>query len=209
MHGVGQQLRPILQHGFEVDQPGPLCRGHPFDRLLDPVVPLAGTGLEPTVPMRDRGHPANVDLRRRIGRSKTRDQGGVIRDELVPVIGPVPRVGVVDPEVDHHDVGPKSDRRGILVGFRIGIMAPVQERRAAAAEVPYVIPRAEHPSQHGRIAVSFAIVDQHAVRDAVPDARHPHRCRGIGGGSPGALCGRAYRRKAEENQANFFHRIDL
>ena len=139
MQRVGQQFGMAVERRMQVDEADVGGGGNLSDSLLDGRVPVARAGLETTMAMEDGCHRANPDFRLRIHGSKRVDQGAIVADEVVAVVRPVARVGVVQSEVDNHPVGLEIESFPIFINFRVGPMTAVEQRRTRVAEVPNVV----------------------------------------------------------------------
>ncbi len=114
VEAVGHQARMGVERGVEVDELRPGVLGHPLDAALDFGMPVARARLEAVVAVRDGREARHQNAARGISLAERVDERPVVGDELVAVMGPVARVGVVDAEVDDHDVGSEGQRLGAL-----------------------------------------------------------------------------------------------
>ena len=80
---------------MKIDQPGMRRSRHRLDLSLDLPEPITGARFKTGMAMKDRGHPAYPDLTIGIDLPKSVDQRQVIAHELIPVVGPVARVGII------------------------------------------------------------------------------------------------------------------
>ena len=139
MQCVGQQFGMAVERRVQVDEANVGGGGNLSDSLLDGLVPVARASLETTMAVEDGRHRANPDFRLRIHGAKRVDQSAIVADEVVAVVRPVARVGVVQSEVDNHPIGLEIKGFLIFVNLRVGPMTAVEQRRTRVAEVPNVV----------------------------------------------------------------------
>ena len=144
--------------------------GHRLDFLLNLPVPSLRARNEAAVSAADGRHPGDEEPRLGIDTPETVDEREVIPHEFVPEMRPVPRVRVIDSQMDYDDVTRERHRLAELLLLKIRTMAVTQERRARFAEVPHLVSVAQQRLQLRRIAFLFPVIEPHPVRDAVAHA---------------------------------------
>ena len=116
-----------------------------FNLLLNLPIPVACTALEASVPVEDRCHAANDNLWIAVGvrLPETFDYAGIVAEELIAVVGPVAWVGVVEAQVDYHNVGSKL--KCGLVFWQRGVWAVsfVQQGCTRMPEIAHLVLLAE------------------------------------------------------------------
>ena len=188
VQGIGKEVGAMVERLVQVDE---VC-SREMDYLLDGVLylgmPVACAGLETGVAVEDGSHAAYVDLDTRIGLAQAVDEGEVVGDELVAIIGPVARIGIVEAEVDDGLVGCKGN--GIVIGLllHVGAMATAQEGGSRMAEVADLIPRPQQRGQLRGVRCAGWVAVAVAVGDAIAYTSH----------SNGVLCDNGDNRKNDE-----------
>ena len=98
-------MREGIERAVEVDELHACCLDYLLDSLLDLELPVPSARLEAWVLHADRRRTGDEDTHPRGDGAQCIDQMAVVGDELIPIVGPVAGVGIVDPEVDHSDIG--------------------------------------------------------------------------------------------------------
>ena len=109
MQGVGQEVRAVIKFCMQVNQSGVGEYCDIFNVLLYLPVPVACARFEARMAVGDRRQAADPDFTLRVRLSESIDQGQIILREVIPVIRPVARIGVVQSEVDDDPVGGKVE----------------------------------------------------------------------------------------------------
>ena len=172
VHGIVKQLMVGIHRLKEINQLSSADSSYGFNGLLNFAVPVAGARFKAGMTVGDGSHPGNEDSCFGVGCSERLDEMQVILYKKVAVIRPVSRVCIVDSEMNHHDVGSKSD--GLLV-FRllhIGPVTLVEQGGSRFAEISYRVFIAKHLLQLSRIGFRFPVLERVAIGDAVACARH-------------------------------------
>ena len=183
---IGQQCRSRLvgvkavgQHfgmgeeGFvEVDEAGTGGCRHTFDGALNEFVPIARSGQKSVVTVGDGRHPCEEKACLGVGGAERVDQRDVVLREIIAEERPVARIGVVDTEVNHHDVGTEIECISVDFLRDVRAVSATQQGRAGVAEVAHVIALAEAFLQARRVALGVAVGEAVAVGDAVAHAGH-------------------------------------
>lgn len=97
-----------------------------FDVLLYLPVPVACTRFETRVTVGDRRQAADPYFTLRVRLPESIDQGQIIFREVIPVIRPVARVGVVQSEMDDDPVGGKVEGGLAFLLLIVGTVSPSQ-----------------------------------------------------------------------------------
>ena len=122
--------------------------------------------------MDDGGHAAYPHLDMGVGTAQGVDEGEVVGDELVAVVGPVARVGVVEAEVYDGLVGGKG--YGIAIGLLLGVGAVpmVEQRGTRMAEVAHIVALAQHLAQTGGVGGLGGVLMAIAVGNTIAYASY-------------------------------------
>ena len=76
--------------------------------------------------MGNRCHPANPYFTFRIYFPERFDQGEIVRDEVIPIVRPVARIGVVESEMDNNQVACKIESCPVFLLFAVRTVSFVQ-----------------------------------------------------------------------------------
>ena len=79
------------------------------------------------------------------------DEGEVVGNELVAVVGPVARVGIVEPQVDDGLVGRKGEGIAPSLLLYVGAVPMAQECGSRVPEVAHAVTFAQHLCQAGGV----------------------------------------------------------
>ena len=109
MQGIGQEVGTVVQPRLQVDQPGMGECSNVFDVSLYLPIPVACARFKARMAVGDRCQAADPDFAFRVRLAESVDQGQVILCEVIPVIRPVTRVGVIQSEMDDDPVGGKVE----------------------------------------------------------------------------------------------------
>ena len=101
--------------------------------------------------MEDGGHEAHPYLDVGVGTAQGVDEGEVVGDELVAVVGPVARVGVIEAEVYDGLVGDKGDGIAVSLLLGVGAVSVVKKSGTRVTKVAHLIARSQHLTQTGGI----------------------------------------------------------
>lgn len=112
-------------------------------------------------------------------------QGQVVGRESVLQVRPVAGIGVVDAQVDDHDIPGKVHGLPELFLPHVRPVPLPQQRGAALAKIPHLVSGAQQTLKPRGIALLHPVIQLHPVSDAVTHARHFYGRQGL----PGlALC---------------------
>ena len=167
MHRIFQHIRIRIERFVEVNQLNTLRLGNALNRQLDFFVPITGTRFKTEMTVRKRSHPGNQETSLRIHLAERLHQCTIITDEFIPIVRPVAWVGIVDTQMNHHDISGKCQR--ILVFLLLGIrtMSLVQQGRSRLTEITYFVLVAQHLLESHRISVLFPFRHTGSICDAV------------------------------------------
>ena len=157
---------------MEVYQLYSFCPGNTFDGQLDFLVPITGTRLETGMAVGQWSHARQEETYLRVHLTEGLHQGTIIADKLIPIVRPIAWIGVVDAEVDDHDVAGKG--QGILVFLLLGVgaMSVVQECSTGLAEVTHLVLVAQHALELHGIGIHFPVCYPRTIGDAVSHTCH-------------------------------------
>ena len=100
------------------------------------------------------------------------DEGEIIGDKFVAIVRPVARIGVVDAQMDHGNIGTKLQRGAKFGLIKIRTMAATQQSGAGFAKVLHLIAFAEQTLQHDGVSLLLSVGHTGAVGDTIPHAGH-------------------------------------
>ena len=141
----------------EVKQLGAGQLSHLFDGLLDLAVVQFCTGKEAGMGVADGRHAGHQDARLGIGASEAVDEREIILHEVFAVERPVARVGVIDTQVDHHDIARKIHGLPEFLLLHIGPMPLPQQRGPGLPEIAHQIVLAQHTLKLHRVGLLFPV----------------------------------------------------
>ena len=172
MHGIFQQVRIRIKRFVEVYQLYSFCPGDTLDGQLDFLVPITGTRLETGMAVGQWSHARQEETYLRVHLTEGLHQCTIIADKLIPIVRPIAWIGVVDAEVDDHDVAGKG--QGILVFLLLGVgaMSVVQECSTGLAEVTHLVLVAQHALELHGIGIHFPVRYPRTIGDAVSHTCH-------------------------------------
>ena len=173
MHGIFQDVRIRIERFVEVYHLHLFGLGNTCYRLLDFAVPITRTRLETRVAVRQRSHPCNEKTHLRVGLAEIIHQRTVVADELVAVVGPIARIGIIDAQMDHHNVARKGYRITVFLLLVVRAVSPVQQGSTRLAEVAHLVPLAQHLLELDGIGVHFAVLHPRSVGNAIAHACLP------------------------------------
>ena len=179
MQGIGEQLRAAVERCVQVDEPHVGCCSDATNGLLDGLVPVAGATLEARMTMEDGRHQTNPDFCLWIGHAERVDERAIVTNELVAVVRPVARIGVVESEVDHDEVGLEIHRLSELRQLHIGPVAVIEQGGSRVSEVNHFVAVAQQLLQHYGIGCVLTVAQAIAEGDAVAHTRHALYGRGM------------------------------
>ena len=156
----------------QVDETDVGSGGDAADSLLDGFMPVARATLEAGMTMEDGCHQANPDASLRIGHAEGVDECAVVADELIAVVRPVARVGVVESEMNHHEVGLEVESLSEFRQLRVGPMAMTEQCGSRVAEVLHLVLRTQQLLQHHGIGRVLTVAQSVAIGHAVAHASH-------------------------------------
>ena len=84
-----------------------LCPGklsHSFNGLLYLFVPVARARLKTGVAVGNGSHSRHQDTRLWIDYTERVDQRQIVSDEIITIIGPVARIGIIDAQMNHNNI---------------------------------------------------------------------------------------------------------
>ena len=157
VQGIGKEVGTMVERLVQVNEVYAGYQGNLLDGLLYLGMPVTGARLETRVAVEDGCHTAYVDIHLRIHLTQRIDEGKVVGDEQVTIVGPVARVGVVEAEVYDGLVG--DEGKGITPGLLVyvGTVPTTQKGSSRVAEVAYIVSFAQHLAQTGGVTVLFTI----------------------------------------------------
>ena len=196
VQGIGEEVGMAVERRIKVNEPHVVRGGNLADTLLNESVPESRAAVEAWMVVEDRRHETNPYFRLRVGHAEGIDEGTVVGDELIGVVRPVSRVGVVESEVYHNEVGLKVERGAKFRQFHVGVVSLSEERGTAVSEVAHFIFVAEHGLQAHRIGIVCPVFKSVAVGDAVTNAGYLKSVASSQGKAEG---------EAEERKENVFH----
>ena len=96
------------------------------------------------VPVGDWQQAGHNDAGLGVGHAERIDEGAIVRNKLVAIVGPVARIGIVDAKVNHHNVGSKVHGLAELRLFGVRPMSTKEQCGTGSAEISYFIFLAQH-----------------------------------------------------------------
>ena len=184
VQGIGKEVEAVVERLVQVDEVHAGYLRHLLDGLLYLGVPVACARLEAAVPVEDGRHAAYPYLYVGVGGAQGVDEGEVVGDELIAVVGPVARVGVVEPEVDDGLVGGEGERVAPRLLVDVGAVPTAQERGSRVPEVAHFVAVAQHLAEARGVGGVCRVAVPVPVGDAVAYAGYAD-----GVGSCGAVYG--------------------
>lgn len=98
------------------------------------------------------------------------NQSEIIPHEIVPIIGPGARVGVINSQMDDIDVSGEVHRFREYILVEIWPERTLDKRRPVPAEIADLIIISEHHLKLGRVGIIYSVLYRRTVGDAVTDA---------------------------------------
>lgn len=111
----------MVQRGLQINQADLVVGCDFFDFLLDVGIPVPGAGTKAGMSVTDWRETANPYFTTGIDFAKRCDQIGVIPYKIVPVVGPVTGVRVVQSQVDNNHIS--CVFQGLAILLLLGIWA--------------------------------------------------------------------------------------
>ena len=190
MHGIGHPIGVRNQRRVEIDPLHMSDIGHLLHSLRNFLAPLARSAVETRMINTDRSQSRHENAHMGVDCAQRIDEGKIIGDEFVAIVRPVARIGVVDAQMDHRNIGTKLQRGTKFRLVEIGAMAMTQQGRTGFAEVLHLIPLAEQALQHHRVGILLAVGHSGAVGNTIPDTSH----------FDGAACGQGEQKEEKEQR---------
>ena len=122
VHRIGQKLWVSIQRTVEVYQLYLRLFGNALYSPLYFFVPITSPRLKARMRMPYRSHQGNKNAHLRVYLLKTIDKSEIISNKIIAIIRPVARVSIVDTQVNHHYISPKSKRLLVFLLFYIRAM---------------------------------------------------------------------------------------
>ena len=105
--------------------PGKL--GHPFNGMLYLFVPVARARLKTGVAVGYGSHSRHQDTHLRIDYTERVDQRQIVSDEIITIIGPVARIGIIDTQMNHNNISREGQCPLKFLLSDIGTMPFIQQ----------------------------------------------------------------------------------
>ena len=172
MHGIGHPIGVRNQRRVEIDPLHMSDVGYLLHSLRNLFAPLARSAVETRMINTDRSQSRHENAHMGVGGAQRIDEGKIIGDEFVAIVRPVARIGVVDAQMDHRNIGTKLQCGTKFRLIEIGTMAMTQQGRAGFAEVLHLITLAEQALQHHRVGILLAVGHSGTVGNTIPDTGH-------------------------------------
>ena len=172
MQGIGKEFGVAVERRMQVDKSHVGRSSNLANGLLNGLVPVACTALEPRVAVENGRHQANPNPCLRIRHTERVDERTVIADELIAVVRPVARVGIVQPQMNDDEVGFEVESLSELRQLRIRPVAVTEQGGSRVAKVSDVEALAQQLLQHNRIGGVLAVAQAVAIGDAIAHAGH-------------------------------------
>ncbi|CCY14975.1 uncharacterized protein BN773_00968 [Prevotella sp. CAG:755] len=172
MQGIGEELRTAMKRFIQVDNLHVSPQGDCVNGRPDLPVPVAGARTKAGVTLKDGSQPTNPDLAAAVGLTERIDKRLVIRHEIIAPVGPVARVGIVQPKMNHNEVGLVVKGLTELEQLHVRPMAPPKQCGTVVAEIAHLIVCAQQLLQLCGIGRVLTVGKGHAVSDAVTHTGH-------------------------------------
>ena len=172
VNGIFEDVRIRIERFMEVDELNALGLGYALDGQLDFGMPVAGARFETPMAIGQRSHACQEEAHLRVHLAEGLHERTIVANELVAIVGPVARVGIIDAQVDDHNVAGKG--QGILVFLLLGVRAVsvVEQGSSGLAEVAHFVCIAQHSLQLHGVSVHFAVGHTRSVGNAIAHASH-------------------------------------
>ena len=172
MNGILQDIMIRIKRFVEVNHLHPFSLGDALYRLLDFSVPIAGTRLETGMTVRQRSHASNEEAHLRIRLAEIVHQRTVVADKFIAVVGPVARVGIVDTQMNHHNIPCKGHRILVLLLLGVRTVSLVEQGSSRLTEIAHLVGIAQHSLQLHGIGIHFPVFHACAIGNAVAHTSH-------------------------------------
>ena len=126
MHRIGQPIGVRHQGRVEIDPFHPGNIGHLLHGLRNFFAPLARAAVKSRMINANRRQARHENAHLRIDCTQRIDESEIIGDEFVAIVRPVARIGIVDAEMHHGDIGTKLQRRAKFGLVKIRTMTATQ-----------------------------------------------------------------------------------
>ena len=172
MQGIGKEFGVAVERRVQVDESDIGSCSNLANGLLNGFVPVARTTLETRVAVEDGRHQANPNLCLRIRHTERVDERTIIADELIAVVRPVARVGIVQSQMNDDEVGFEVHSLSELRQLRIGPVAVTEQGGSRVAKVSDVEALAQQLLKHHGIGCVLTVAQAIAIGDAIAHAGH-------------------------------------
>ena len=99
----------------------------------------------------------------------------IIGNELILIVRPIPRIRVIDTEMNHGDIWAESQSLLVLLLLEVGAMPPSEQCRSRLPEVLYLVLRSQLLLQEDGVGFVLTVCESIAVGDAIADAGYADR----------------------------------
>ena len=172
MQGIGKEFGVVVERRVQVDEPDVGSCSNLANGLLNGLVPVARTALETWMAMEDGRHQANPNPCLRIRHAERVDERTIIADELIAVVRPVARVGIVQSQMNDDEVGFEVHSLPELRQLRIRPVAVTEQGGSRVAKVSDVEALAQQLLKHNGIGGVLTVAQAVAIGDAIAHAGH-------------------------------------
>ena len=175
MDSIREEVGTLVERLKEVEHLHTCTLCHLHDFLVDFVMPVARSALKARMQGSERRHSANHHAALGIDHPESVDQCSIVGDEVIAIVGPVARVGIVDTKMNHDNIGSESLGIGIFLLKDIWPMTLAEQCCSRLAEVAHFIAASQQVLQAHRISLSRSVSKTCAVCDAVAHTCHLDR----------------------------------